>query len=122
MINNVTLMGRLTYEPELKATTEGTAFINFQLAVDRGYSADRQLCDFIDCVAWRQTAEFLKRNFHKGQTLALTGSIQTDNYVANTGENRKSVKVVAREVSFCGSKPKTEQSQIDENTEFEEIE
>ena len=122
MINNVTLMGRLTYEPELKATTEGTAFINFQLAIDRGYSADRQLCDFIDCVAWRQTAEFLKRNFHKGQMLALTGSIQTDNYVASTGENRKSVKVVAREVSFCGPKPKTEQSQIDENTEFEEIE
>ena len=121
MINSVVLMGRLTYEPELKATNEGTSFINFQIAVDRGYSKDNRACDFIDCTAWRQTAEFLKRYFHKGSMIAVEGSIQTSNYVANTGENRKAVTVVANQVSFCGEKGQTP-AQVNENTEFEEVE
>lgn len=86
MINSVVLMGRLTYEPELMATNEGTSFINFQIAVDRGYSKDNRACDFIDCTAWRQTAEFVKRYFHKGSMIAIEGRLQTDNYVANTGK------------------------------------
>lgn len=113
MINSVVLMGRLTYEPELMATNEGTSFINFQIAVDRGYSKDNRACDFIDCTAWRQTAEFLKRYFHKGSMIAIEGRLQTDNYVANTGENRKSVKVIANQVSFCGEK-----GQCDEQARF----
>lgn len=117
MINSVVLMGRLTYEPELMATNEGTSFINFQIAVDRGYSKDNRA----DCTAWRQTAEFLKRYFHKGSMIAVEGRLQTDNYVANTGENRKSVKVIANQVSFCGKKGQPP-AQVNENTEFEEIE
>ena len=120
MINSVVLMGRLTYELELKATNEGASFVNFQIAVDRGYSKDNRACDFIDCTAWRQTAEFLKRYFHKGSMIAVEGSIQTSNYIANTGENRKAVTVVANQVSFCGGK--VQAPEVNANTEFEEIE
>lgn len=104
MINSVVLMGRLTYEPELKATNEGTSFINFQVAVDRSYSKDNRACDFIDCTAWRQTAEFISRYFHKGSMIAVEGSIQTNNFTDRDGNKRKSVEVVANKVSFCGSK------------------
>ena len=121
MINSVVLMGWLTYEPELKATNEGTSFINFQIAVDRGYSKDNRACDFIDCTAWRKTAEFISRYFHKCSKIAVEGSIQTSNYIANTGENRKAVTVVVNQVSFCGEKGQAP-AQVNENTEFEEIE
>lgn len=121
MINSVILMGRLTYEPELKATNEGASFVNFQIAVDRSFSKEHKACDFIDCTAWRQSAEFISRYFHKGSMIAVEGSIQTSNYVANTGENRKAVTVVANQVSFCGGKGQAP-AQVNENTEFEEIE
>ena len=67
MINSVVLMGRLTYEPELKTTTSGLSVIRFQMAVDRNYQSQGQerQADFIDVVAWRQTAEFISRYFHK---------------------------------------------------------
>ncbi|MBQ3904244.1 MAG: single-stranded DNA-binding protein [Eubacterium sp.] len=106
MINTVALMGRLTYEPELKTTASGVSVLRFQIAVDRNYQrqgTERQ-ADFIDCVAWRQTAEFVSRYFHKGSLIAVEGSIQTQNYTDKDGNNRKSVEVVANNVSFCGSK------------------
>jgi single-strand DNA-binding protein len=106
MINTVALMGRLTYEPELRSTAGGVSVLRFQIAVDRNYQragTERQ-ADFIDCVAWRQTAEFVSRYFHKGSLIAVEGSIQTQNYTDKDGKNRKSVEVVANNVSFCGSK------------------
>ncbi len=106
MINMVALMGRLTYEPELRTTPSGVSVLRFQVACDRNYQRsgqDRQ-ADFIDCVAWRSTAEFISRYFHKGQMIALTGSIQTGNYTDKNGEQRKAVDVVVNEASFCGSK------------------
>ncbi len=99
-------MGRLTYEPELKTTGSGVSVLRFQIAVDRNYQrqgTERQ-ADFIDCVAWRQTAEFVSRYFHKGSMIAVEGSIQTQNYTDKDGNNRKSVEVVANNVSFCGSR------------------
>lgn len=106
MINNVTLMGRLTYEPELRSTQSGVSVLSFQLACERQYQAkDKQKqTDFIDCQAWRQTAEFISRYFHKGDMIALTGSIHTANYTDKDGNKRKQVQVVANNVSFCGSK------------------
>lgn len=105
MINNTVLMGRLTYEPELKATPSGVSVVRFQLAVDRRYQKDgERKADFIDCVAWRQTAEFISKYFRKGSMIAVEGSIQTDNYTDQNGEKRKSIQVVANNVSFCGSK------------------
>ena len=99
-------MGRLTYEPELKTTPSGVSVIRFQIACDRSYQSQGQerQADFIDCVAWRQRAEFISRYFHKGSMIAIEGSIQTQNYTDKNGNNRKSVEVVANNVSFCGSK------------------
>lgn len=106
MINSVVIMGRLTYEPELKATQSGVSVINFQIACDRNYQSQGQerKADFIDCIAWRQTAEFISRYFHKGSMIAIEGAIQTDNFTDKDGNKRKSVTVVANNVSFCGSK------------------
>lgn len=106
MINMVALMGRLTYDPELRTTPQGTSVIRFQVACDRNFQkagAERQ-ADFIDCVAWRQTAEFISRYFHKGSMIAVEGTIQTSNYTDKDGNNRKQVEVLANNVSFCGSK------------------
>lgn len=106
MINMVALMGRLTYEPELRTTPSGVSVLRFQLACDRSFQksgAERQ-ADFIDCVAWRQTAEFISRYFHKGSMIAVEGTIQTSNYTDKNGNNRKQVEVLANNVSFCGSK------------------
>lgn len=108
MINMVALMGRLTYEPELRSTPNGLAVIRFQIACDRTYQKDNQnrQADFIDCVAWRQTAEFISRYFHKGSMIAVEGSIQTSNYTDKDGNKRKQIEVLANNVSFCGSKAK----------------
>lgn len=106
MINMVALMGRLTYDPELRTTPQGVSVIRFQVACDRNYQksgAERQ-ADFIDCVAWRQTAEFISRYFHKGSMIAVEGTIQTSNFTDKNGQNRKQTEVVANQVSFCGSK------------------
>lgn len=135
MINSVVLMGRLTYEPELKSTSGGISVIHFQIACDRNYQAkgEERKADFIDVTAWRQTAEFISRYFHKGSMIAVEGSIQTDNFVDKDGNNRKSVTVVANKVSFCGSRvesgttanPASSQSSYNyasaDEPEFEEI-
>lgn len=106
MINMVALMGRLTYEPELRTTPNGTSIIRFQVACDRNYQKDSQnrQADFIDCVAWRQTAEFISRYFHKGSMIAVEGTIQTSNYTDKDGNKRKQIEVLANNVSFCGGK------------------
>ena len=106
MINMVALMGRLTFEPELRTTPSGVSVIRFQVACDRNYQRsgqDRQ-ADFIDCVAWRQTAEFISRYFHKGSMIAVEGTIQTSNYTDKDGNKRKQIEVLTNNVSFCGGK------------------
>lgn len=109
MINVVALMGRLTYDPELRTTPNGVSVVRFQIAVDRNFQrvGEERKADFIDITAWRQTAEFVSRYFHKGSMIAVEGSIQTDNFTDKDGNKRKSVQVVANNVSFCGSKAET---------------
>ena len=106
MINMVALMGRMTYEPELISTPNGVSVLRFQVACDRNYQKDSQnrQADFIDCVAWRQTAEFISRYFHKGSMIAVEGTIQTSNYTDKDGNKRKQIEVLANNVSFCGGK------------------
>lgn len=106
MINMVALMGRMTYEPELRSTPNGLPVIRFQVACDRTYQKDSQnrQADFIDCVAWRQTAEIIRRYFHKGSMIAVEGTIQTSNYTDKDGNKRKQIEVLANNVSFCGGK------------------
>ena len=133
MINMVALMGRLTYEPELRKTPSDVSVLRFQVACDRSYQragAERQ-ADFIDCVAWRQTAEFISRYFHKGSMIAVEGTIQTSNYTDKNGNNRKQTEVLANNVSFCGSKSESGNMDIEpesaakysntDNSDFEEI-
>lgn len=132
MLNMVGLMGRLTYEPEIRVTTSGVSVLRFQIACDRTYqkAGEERKADFIDCVAWRQTAEFIGKYFHKGSMIAIEGTIQTDNYTDKNGNNRKQVEVVANNISFCGSKadnndnaqaaPTQEYASAD-NSDFEEI-
>lgn len=105
-MNTVCLIGRLTFEPELKSTPSGVSVTRLQIAVDRRYQrqSEERKADFIDVTAWRQTAEFINRYFHKGDMIAIEGSIQTESYTDRDGTKRKSVAVIANNVSFCGSK------------------
>lgn len=106
MINNAVLMGRLAADPELKVTTNGTNVTSFTVAVDRSYQkagTERQT-DFINVVAWRQTAEFVSKWFKKGNMIALQGSIQTRKYEDRDGNKRTAFEVVANQVSFCGGR------------------
>lgn len=105
-LNTAILMGRLTADPELKQTTSGLSVTNFSIAVDRKYQPQGQQkqTDFIDIVAWRNTADFVCRYFSKGSMIAIVGEIQTRTYQDQNGNNRKVTEIVANDVSFCGSK------------------
>ncbi len=120
MINNVTIMGRLTANPELRTTNTGKSVTSFTVAVDRNY--DREQTDFINIVAWNKTAEFIERYFRKGSMIAIQGSIQTRNYEDKNGNKRTAVEVVADNVSFCGDKKAaaTEQPAQQSFDEFED--
>lgn len=100
-------MGRLVADPELRQTPNGISVTTFRIAVDRNYSpkGGEKQADFIDIVAWRQTAEFVSRYFAKGRMIALEGSIQTRNYEDKNGNKRTAVEVVADQVYFADSKP-----------------
>lgn len=115
MINNVVLMGRLTADPELKTTNNGISVTSFSIAVDRGYvrQGEERQADFINIVAWRNTAEFICRYFGKGALIALEGKLQSRTYQAKDGTNRYVVEVVADSVSFTGERrePNMQQSQ-----------
>lgn len=102
MLNNAVIMGRLVAQPELRKTESGVSVTSFAVAVDRQYKKDET--DFIDVVAWRNTAEFVCKYFSKGQMIAVQGSIQTRLYEDKDGNKRKAVEIVADNVSFCGSK------------------
>jgi single-strand DNA-binding protein len=109
MINNVVLMGRLVATPELRSTGTGISVTSFTIAVERSFAkaGEQRQADFIDCVAWRQTADFISRYFQKGSMIAVTGNIQTRNYEDKNGNKRKAVEVVVENASFCGSKAET---------------
>ena len=118
-------MGRLTAHPELKATQSGVSVTSFTVAVERAYRKDSEnkITDFIECVAWRNTAEFISRYFNKGSMIAVEGSIQTENYTDKDGNNRKFVKVLVEKASFCGDKKKPDKDNTNlSDTDFEEIE
>ncbi len=120
MINNVTIMGRLTANPELRTTNTGKSVTSFTVAVDRNY--DREQTDFINIVAWNKTAEFIERYFRKGSMIAIQGSIQTRNYEDKNGNKRTAVEVVADNVSFCGSKAESAAAEQPAQQSFDDFE
>lgn len=121
MLNRITVMGRLVRDPELKYTQSNTPVASFTLAVDRDYQSGGQekQTDFIDCVAWRQTAEFASKYFHKGLLAVVSGRLQSRKWQDKNGNNRTSWEVVADNLYFGESK---RQSQADVSAaDFEEL-
>ncbi len=109
MLNCIVLMGRLVADPELRTTTTGKSVCSFRIAVDRGYvkAGEERKADFIPVVAWEGTANFVSRYFSKGSMIAVQGQLQSRQYEDNSGAKRTAYEVIAREVSFCGSKAET---------------
>jgi single-strand DNA-binding protein len=104
-INKVILGGRLTADPELKQTPSGVPVLSFSLAVNRRTGKDQeQKTDFIECQAWRQTAEFISRYFRKGSSLCIVGNIQKRSWKDQQGNNRYATEVVVDEAMFVDSK------------------
>ena len=120
MLNNAVIMGRLVADPELRTTGSGISVSSFTVAVDRRFNRqgeDRQ-ADFIDIIAWRQTAEFVCKYFRKGSMIAVQGSIQTRMYEDKSGNKRKAVEIVADNASFCGSKAESGTGGFSRNDSF----
>ena len=104
MLNNITIQGRLTRDPEMKATASGVSCATFALACEQDYknpNGERDT-DFFDVVAWRNTADFVQRYFRKGQMVVVRGRLQTQQWTAQDGSKRKTVQIVAENVYFCG--------------------
>jgi len=106
VLNHIVLMGRLTRDPELRRTGSGVAVASFTLAVDRDYAAQgaEKETDFVDIVAWRNTAEFVSKYFAKGRMAVVTGRLQIRNWQDKEGNKRRSAEVVADNVYFGDSK------------------
>ena len=107
MLNHITIMGRLTRDPELRRTGSGVAVASFTVAVDRDFSGrdgGERETDFIDCVAWRQTGEFVSKYFTKGSMMVVSGRLQIRNWNDKDGNKRRTAEVVADNCYFGESK------------------
>ena len=106
MLNKVIIMGRLTRDPELKATPSGTALCNFSVAIDRKFvkQGEERQTDFINCVAWSNQAEFVSKWFTKGRMINVVGRVQTRSWDDAEGKKRYATDIVAEEINFCGDK------------------
>lgn len=128
-MNHIALMGRLTRDPELRHTQSGTAVASFTLAVDRDFKSkdtSEKITDFIDIVAWRNTAEFVSKYFSKGRQAVVEGRLQLRDWTDRDGNKRRSAEVLAENVYFADSKrdsdtpPKMDVDDIP-SAQFEEI-
>lgn len=106
MLNHISIMGRLTRDPELRRTNSGTAVASFTLAVDRDFKSDggERETDFIECVAWKGTAEFASKYFAKGKMAIVAGRLQIRGWTDKDGNKRKTAEVVADNVYFGDTK------------------
>ena len=107
MLNHITLMGRLVRDPELRRTGSGVAVASFRIAVDRDFApkdGGERKADFIDCVAWRQTGEFISKFFPKGRMIVVSGRLQIRSWTDKDGNKRRTAEVVADNCYFGDSK------------------
>lgn len=112
MFNKAILMGRLTAAPEMRQTQTGKTVALFTLAVNRRFAKEgQQKADFIRCIAWEKTAEFIQRYFTKGSMLAVVGEIQTRTYDDQSGKKNYVTEILVAEAHFTGEKSKNEYSQ-----------
>ena len=123
MLNRIILMGRLTRDPELRRTGSGTAVTSFSLAVDRDFKSQsgEKETDFIDIVAWRNTAEFVSKYFTKGRMAVVEGRLQLRDWKDKDGNSRRSAEVVAEHVYFGDSKQRSESDTLSASGDFREI-
>ena len=115
MLNHIVIMGRLTRDPELRRTGTGVAVASFTVAVDRDFSGKdtEKETDFIDCVAWRQTGEFVSKYFTKGRMIVVSGRLQIRSWTDKDGNKRRTAEVVADNCYFGDSK--TESGNLQNN-------
>ena len=119
MLNHITIMGRLTRDPELRRTGSGIAVASFTVAVDRdfgGRDGGEKETDFIDCVAWRQTGEFVSKYFTKGRMIVVSGRLQIRSWTDKDGNKRRTAEVVADNCYFGDSKRDDQGSSYGGNT------
>ena len=122
MINKVILMGRLTRDPEMRHTNSGTPVTTFSIAIDNGYG-ENQRTDFVNCLAWNKTAEFVTKYFTKGKMIVIAdGRISTRSWETQDGKRAYATEVVAKEVSFGETKSSqqtaTQQPMQDDDDDF----
>ena len=122
-MNNICITGRLTQAPEIKKTTSGVSVCSVSIAVDRDYKVNgEKATDFIPCVFWRGTAEFVGKYFSKGDMIAVVGSLESRKYKDKDGNNRTIWEVIADKVNFCGGKKEASQDNTQDNTQdFEDV-
>mgnify|MGYP004694664957 FL=1 len=123
MLNKVIVMGRLVRNPELRRTNSGTAVASFTIACDRDFKSDggEREADFIECVSWRNTAEFVSKHFSKGRMAVVSGRLQTRNWTDKEGNKRKATEIVAESVYFGDSKREELQSYAAPQESFAEL-
>ncbi len=123
MLNRIIIMGRMTKDPELRSTNSGTPVASFTLAVDREFksSGGMKETDFIDVVAWRQTAEFASKYFSKGRMAIVEGRLQIREWTDKNGNNRRNAEVVAENIYFGDSKKDNSGTTIAQNDGFAAI-
>ena len=119
MLNHITLMGRLVADPELRRTGSGVAVASFRIAVDRDFApkdGGERKADFIDCVAWRQTGEFISKYFSKGRMIVVDGRLEMRDWTDKDGNKRTSAEVVVANAYFGDSKRDSEGGSYGGNT------
>ena len=112
MLNHITVMGRITKDIELRRTPAGVAVASFTIACDRDFKSNtgEKETDFIECVAWRQTGEFIERNFFKGKMIVVSGRLQIRSWTDKDGNKRKTAEIVVDNAYFADSKTASEDS------------
>lgn len=104
-MNHIVIKGRIARTPELKTTQSGVSVCSFSVAVDRRFKQNgEKVTDFFDCVAWRSAGEFVAKYFEKGQEILLSGEMQSRQYEAKDGSNRRVWEIIVENTEFCGSK------------------
>ena len=107
MLNSISIMGRLSYDPQLRRTASGKAVASFSVACERDFKNQQtgeKEVDFIECVAWGGTAEMVEKYFHKGQMAVATGRLQLRDWMDKNGQKRRTAEILVNSIYFCGSK------------------
>lgn len=118
MLNTITIMGRMVRDPEIRQTGNGTSVCNYTLAVDRDYTDDNgdRVTDFIDCVVWAHTADFVGKYFSKGDLMAVNGRLQLRDWEDDDGNRRRAAEIKVDNVYFGGGKRDKTDEQSSENS------